>query len=76
MRLFDDYDEESLEQEIQLREEESPALRPYQVEAVNSVFERWNSGDTATLLCLPTGGGKSVCFSEIMARWVDQCDAS
>ena len=43
-------------------------LRPYQQEAVNRVFEEWDSGARSTLVCLPTGCGKSVVFSEVMRK--------
>lgn len=42
-------------------------LRPYQSEAVEAVFNEWEQG-AATLVCLPTGCGKSVVFSEVMRR--------
>lgn len=42
-------------------------LRPYQGEAVESVFQQWNE-NAATLVCLPTGCGKSVVFSEVIRR--------
>lgn len=43
-------------------------LRPYQVDAVAGVFSEWEGGTRATLVCLPTGCGKSVVFSEVMRR--------
>jgi superfamily II DNA or RNA helicase len=43
-------------------------LRPYQREAVDSVFQQWEEGVNSTLVCLPTGCGKSVVFSEVMRR--------
>lgn len=42
-------------------------LRPYQMEAVESVFEAWKEHDS-TLIVMPTGTGKSVVFSEIIRR--------
>lgn len=44
-------------------------LRPYQVESVDSVYREWDSGLRSTLVCLPTGMGKSVVFSEVMRRY-------
>lgn len=44
--------------------------RPYQSEAVESVFGEWASGQAATLVCMPTGTGKSVVFSEVLRRWL------
>ena len=43
--------------------------RPYQVESVDSAFDCWASGDQTTLICLPTGTGKSIVFSQIMRRF-------
>lgn len=40
-------------------------LRPYQQEAKEKVFEKWNSGDKKTLLVLPTGCGKTIVFAKI-----------
>jgi len=44
-------------------------LRDYQVAAVNSTFDEWGNGHRSTLVCLPTGCGKSVVFSGVMKRW-------
>ena len=53
-------------------------LRPYQQDAVERVYQEWNGytdkeGErhepvTSTLMVLPTGCGKTVCFSEIIRR--------
>lgn len=67
--FWDDFDSEDVEREIQLRESDAVTLRPYQREAVDAVFERWEAGDVATLLVLATGLGKTICFSEVMRRW-------
>lgn len=67
--LFDYCDQE---REIQLREPDAVTLRPYQEEAVASVFSEWEGGSAATLVCMPTGTGKSVVFSEVMRRWSEQ----
>jgi DNA repair protein RadD len=40
-------------------------LRPYQVEAVNGVAAAWRGGAVGALLVVPTGGGKTVIYSEI-----------
>jgi superfamily II DNA or RNA helicase len=63
------------EDDIELSEEkiaevaaQQIVIRDYQQEAVASVFDEW-SRVRSTLLCLPTGTGKSVCFSEIMKQW-------
>ena len=67
------FDETDAEGEIQVRQSQSAGivLRPYQVETVEAVFEEWESVQS-TLACLPTGCGKSVIFSEVMRRWVEQ----
>lgn len=49
----------------------SVTLRPYQLAAVDAVFSEWDAGHTATLVVIPTGGGKSVVFSEVMRRFVE-----
>lgn len=43
-------------------------LRPYQVEAVESVFREWESGNRRTLLSMATGCGKTICFAEIVKK--------
>lgn len=40
-------------------------LRPYQKEAVQAVETEWNSGHKKTLLVLPTGTGKTICFATV-----------
>ncbi len=42
-------------------------LRPYQCEAIDAVFAEW-AKHRSTLLVLPTGTGKTVVFSEVLAR--------
>lgn len=71
-RSLFDWDEPDAEREIHVRQESHVNLRPYQGEAVDSVFAAWNSGDQATLVCLPTGTGKSIVFSEVMRQWVER----
>lgn len=44
-------------------------LRPYQKEAVNSVFNEWQN-HKSTLIVMPTGLGKTVVFSEITNKLV------
>lgn len=43
-------------------------LRAYQKEAVDAVLKEWEEGRKRTLLVIPTGGGKTVIFSEIARR--------
>lgn len=40
-------------------------LRPYQKEAVAAVLKEWEEGRRKTLLVLPTGTGKTVCFAKV-----------
>lgn len=47
-------------------------LRPYQVEAVQSVEDEWKKGNKRTLLVLPTGCGKTICFAKIAENMVRQ----
>ena len=46
-------------------------LRDYQRDAVEGVFREWRGGHRATLVVIPTGGGKSVVFSEVMRRVIE-----
>lgn len=41
-------------------------LRPYQLDAVEALRRSFASGSRAPLLSLPTGGGKTIIFSEIV----------
>lgn len=44
-------------------------LRPYQQEAVDTLFKKWDKGDIRPcVLCLSTGAGKSWVISEIINR--------
>src|SRR5437762_555253 len=43
----------------------SPLLRPYQREAIDAVLTARRSGVRRLLVCLPTGAGKTVIFSEL-----------
>ena len=45
-------------------------LRPYQQEAKNAVFEKWNAGTRKTLLVLPTGTGKTIVFASVTEECV------
>lgn len=40
-------------------------LRDYQKEAVKAILGEWENGKRKTLLVLPTGMGKTICFAEI-----------
>lgn len=45
--------------------------RPYQSEAIEAAFREWKSV-SSTLIVLPTGTGKSVVFSKILQRWLQE----
>lgn len=42
-------------------------LRPYQNSAVDAIYSEWQDNDS-TLLVLPTGCGKTICFAEVIRR--------
>ena len=42
-------------------------FRPYQTEARNAVLSEWQRGHARTLLVLPTGTGKTIVFSAVIA---------
>lgn len=44
-----------------------PQLRPFQVDVRDRVYQSWNAGAQNVLAVLPTGGGKTVVFSDIIA---------
>ncbi|MDJ1498983.1 DEAD/DEAH box helicase family protein, partial [Cytophagaceae bacterium DM2B3-1] len=44
------------------------ALRDYQEECIAKLNEKHKSGKRRVILCLPTGAGKTVTFSEISRR--------
>lgn len=46
-------------------------LRPYQNEAVKAVKKEWTEGHRRTLLVLPTGCGKTIVFSKVVADTVN-----
>ena len=41
-------------------------LRPYQSDLLNRIDKSWFSGSRSILCQLPTGAGKTVCFSHIV----------
>jgi DNA repair protein RadD len=45
-------------------------LRPYQLELIDAVWSAIHTGPTA-LAQLPTGGGKTMCFSHLLRRAMD-----
>ncbi len=44
-------------------------LRQYQNDAADAAFREWNNGAKSTLVCAPTGSGKSVIFAEVIRRF-------
>ncbi len=50
----------------------SPTLRPYQSAAVEAALAEFAAGRSSTLVVLPTGCGKTVAFSEVVRREVEQ----
>lgn len=49
-------------------------LRPYQEEAKNAIFEKWQAGTSRTLLVLPTGTGKTIVFAAVAEECVRHGD--
>lgn len=47
-------------------------LRPYQREAKEAIFDKWNQGYNKTLLVQPTGTGKTIVFSAVAEQCVRQ----
>lgn len=43
-------------------------LRPYQEEARDAVLSEWEAGHRRTLLVLPTGCGKTICFASVIDK--------
>jgi superfamily II DNA or RNA helicase len=43
-------------------------LRSYQSQIVESVFNEWKSGVRSTLVVVPTGGGKTIIFADIVQK--------
>lgn len=48
------------------------ALRPYQEQAVEAVFDEWSQGRDRTLVCQATGTGKTVVFATVAGRLAAQ----
>src|SRR5512134_1528135 len=42
-------------------------LRPYQSAASDAIFKEWQENDS-TLVVMPTGGGKTVLFADVIRR--------
>lgn len=50
--------------------------RPYQVQAVQSIFVEFEKGIRSTLLVLPTGTGKTVCSGMVAERFKEESQGS
>lgn len=66
--LFTDWNEEQAQRQITQTARQRIRLRPYQLAAVDAVYEEWKTV-RSTMLNMATGLGKSVCFAETMRRW-------
>jgi len=66
--LFAEWNEEQAQQEIAQTSSMHIRLRPYQLSAVDSVYNEWNTVRSTMVNCA-TGLGKSVIFAEVMRRW-------
>lgn len=49
----------------------APTLRPYQSDAIQGLRSAFRDGNRSPLLVMPTGAGKTVCFSYLSARLRD-----
>ncbi|MBK8483152.1 MAG: DEAD/DEAH box helicase [Saprospiraceae bacterium] len=47
---------------------ESITLRPYQLEAIDKIFQKWHSGFRSILFQMPTGTGKTILFADIVRQ--------
>ena len=47
-------------------------LRPYQSEALAAVEAQWSEGINRPVIVLPTGAGKTVCFSGLIASHIER----
>lgn len=47
-------------------------LRPYQSEALAAVEAQWSEGINRPVIVLPTGAGKTVCFSGLIAAQIER----
>jgi superfamily II DNA or RNA helicase len=66
--LFTEWDEEQAQFQIAKTAKQRIRLRPYQLTAVDAVYDEWRTV-RSTMLNMATGLGKSVCFAETMRRW-------
>jgi len=43
-------------------------LRPYQIQWIKDIYTCWHEGKRSVLAQMPTGGGKTICFTDIILR--------
>ena len=62
--------------ELELEVEEKKVLYDYQSRDIDAIFSKMNNVDSSyhLLYQLPTGGGKTVIFSEIVRRYLELYD--
>ena len=62
--------------ELELEVEEKKVLYDYQSRDIDAIFNKMNNVDSSyhLLYQLPTGGGKTVIFSEIVRRYLELYD--
>ncbi len=61
----------TVDRPLQIIQKEKPIgeiLRPYQIEGINNIFNKWREGKRSILFQMPTGTGKTVLFNEIVRR--------
>ncbi|GAB3550279.1 DEAD/DEAH box helicase [Spirosoma fluminis] len=51
-------------------------LRPYQADAINDIRAHWQANRRKVILCLPTGGGKTACFSYMAHQVLTKKDSA
>ena len=44
------------------------SLRPYQRESLDALYAYWQGGGGNALICIPTGGGKSLCIATLLSE--------
>ena len=66
--LFAELNEEQAQQQITKTAKQQIRLRPYQLTAVDAIYDQWQTV-RATMVNCATGLGKSVIFAEVMRRW-------
>lgn len=47
-------------------------LRDYQQDLVSKIYSQWQQGDRRVMAQCPTGGGKTICFTEIARQFIER----